>query len=280
MKSMLYVPADRPERAIRSWRFKPDAVILDLEDGVSMASKEKARASLNEILESSNSEWYIRINSLQSDMLKDDIKYIIHENLKGIIVPKVEYDNDIWFLERILRIYSLKEGKNTNSLKIIPIIESAKGAANLRAIANSSRRILALGFGGGDFCLDLGVKWDPSSPLIRNLMYQISIESRNAGLERPHDSVYPNYNDLETLRSVCLESKSMGFGTKHAIHPNQIPVINDAFSPTKDEIEWAKKIKEEFESPESKDKGVIGIESNMIDRPVYLNALRILRDSE
>jgi citrate lyase beta subunit len=72
----------------------------------------------------------------------------------------------------------------------------------------------------------------------------------------------------------------MGFGTKHAIHPNQIPVINDAFSPTKDEIEWAKKIKDEFESPESKDKGVIGIESNMIDRPVYLNALRILRDSE
>lgn len=279
MRSMLYTPADMPERAIKAWRFNPDAIILDLEDGVSTEKKQNARENIKEIMDSSDSLWYIRVNSVRSGILIDDVPYLFHKNLKGIILPKVETEFDVFFLEELLREYSKKSMVSIKNVKLIPILESAKGIANIKSIANSSNNIQALVFGGADLSLDLKIKWDPESLLFKQLMNLLVLESRNAGLEPPHDTVYPYYNDPTGLKNKCLEAKNIGFGTKHAIHPNQIQIINEVFSPTEEEIRNARIIKEEFEKAQAMQKGVTSINSNMIDLPVYLNALRILKNS-
>ena len=278
MKSMLFTPADKPSWAEKAWKFSPDAVILDLEDSIALNSKEYARKNARNILESSDSQWYVRLNSRNSGLQENDIKEVLHENLKGLVLPKIQDKEDIIYFQNILKVYSKKNNIDTDDLRIIPVIENTRGLVNLREIASCSPAITAIGYGGGDFSLDIGLNWDPSSLMIKHLMAQLVIESRYDGLETPHDSVYPNYRDVEGLRAACKDSRSMGFGTKHALHPDQVPVINEVFSPTGKELENARKIKEEFERKESEGSAALGVDGNMVDYPVYKNALRVLRE--
>ena len=278
MRSMLFCPADRPERAINAWRFNPDAVIIDLEESISNNSKDEARINVPKIFDSNpDAEWYVRINSIGSGIADDDLLAVVSRGLKGIIIPKVEDKHEVQYVHEQIKRNAEKRGVNLDIIKLVPTIESVVGITNTRDIATSSTMVFSIGLGGADLALDLGVELNESSDLLKYMMCEIALESRRAKLAPPQDSAYPKYDDDVGLKTACLMARKNGFGTKRAIHPRQISIINAIFSPTEGEIKRATTIKEEYERQiANNDRGVIASNGLMIDYPIYKNALRTI----
>jgi citrate lyase beta subunit len=160
-------------------------------------------------------------------------------------------------------------------------VESAIGVARLPSIARSSSRLTRLCFGAADFGLDLGLNdTDSRAPgyagLLDHVRYQLVIASRAASLPAPHDSAYLRLNDVAGLRREAETARAMGFAGKHAIHPAQLAIINDVFSVSDYELERAERIVREFSAAQAAGTGVITIDDQVIDYPVYSRAKRLL----
>lgn len=278
MRSMLFTPALDDGRALNGWRFGPDAIILDLEDTVPPERKNEARIKALGVLEASGRDYFVRINSFQTEWWRLDVEAVLHPRLAGLVVPKVESAKAMIELDDILSSYA-QSGNSSNSIRLLPIIETVAGWAEIRSIARASRRILALTFGEGDFTLDLGLDWR-ESPTVAFAKAQLVLESRLAGLAPPHDGVFPRIGDELGLKQSAERAKDIGFGTKHCIHPSQIPVIHAAFSPTPDERRRAASIVAAFEASLKQGVASITVDGQFVDYPVYQRAVNILKEGE
>jgi citrate lyase subunit beta/citryl-CoA lyase len=274
---MLFTPATETEKAKKAWKYEPDAVILDLEDTIPVPQKEAARNGAREVMDSIDQNWYVRINSFSTNMWREDLNYIFNSHLKGILVPKVEDAVQIRSIDKLLRQLEEKNRMKPNT-KLIPIIETIQGLRKVSKISLSSKRIQALAFGEGDFSLDLGIDWNSSSFIISWAKAIIVVESRVAGLEKPHDGVYPKLHDLEGLKMSTIRAKELGFGCKHCIHPEQISVIKDILKPDQKTIQVSERIVTEFENALSRGNASITVGDIFVDFPVYNRAKRILEE--
>lgn len=275
MRSMIFCPASRPERAHKVWRFGPDAVIVDLEDAVTPERKDEARGHVQSIVGAAVRPWYVRINAVDTDLWQDDLRAALHPNLRGVIVPKVVAAD---MVRAVAAFLDAAPGGRARGMpvRIAPSIETAAGVAYVREIAQADPRVEFLTFGEGDFTFDIGIDWDSSSPVLTMARTQVVIESRLAGLAQPHDGVYPALDDREGLLASCRRARSMGFGSKHCIHPDQIVAIHEVFTPGDAEIARARRIVEAFDSAAGRGEGAIQVEGRFVDRPVYLRAQQVL----
>jgi citrate lyase subunit beta/citryl-CoA lyase len=274
-RSRLYLPGNEPKFFVNAGLHKPDGVILDLEDSVAPNEKDAAQLLVRNALRTVDfygGERMVRINQLPKGLA--DLKFIVPHNVNVILIPKCEYANQVKDVEKEVERLK-KQHKIKNKIYFMPIIESALGVINAYDIASASKNNCALTIGLEDYTADIGTQ-RTNEGRESFLARQMIVNSAKAAGIQAIDSVFSDVSDMEALRHSVIEAKSLGFEGKGCIHPRQIQVIHDAFAPTAEEIEKAKKIVNAFEEAEKKGLGVVALGSKMIDPPVVKRAMKTI----
>ena len=274
-RSRLYLPGNTPRLMLNAGIHKPDGVILDLEDSVAPVKKPEARLVVRNALRGINfygAERMVRINQLPLGL--EDLEYIVPHYVNLILLPKCETAEQVQMVDQKISQLLADSGLD-HPVYIMPIIESALGVVNAYSIASGSERVAALAIGLEDYTADLGAartREGVESFYARNVLVNAA---KAAGIQAI-DSVFSDVSDMDALRSVVLESKSLGYDGMGCIHPRQIKVIHEAFAPTKAEIDKACNIVLAFDEATAKGLGVVSLGSKMIDPPVVNRALKII----
>ncbi|RKX66001.1 citrate lyase acyl carrier protein [candidate division TA06 bacterium] len=274
-RSRLYLPGNTPKLMLNAGIHKPDGIILDLEDSVAPDKKEEAKILVRNALCQINfygAERMVRINQIPSGL--DDLEYVVPYNVNLILIPKCENGDQVLLVDK--KIMEIKAEKGIDyPIYLMPIIESAKGVINAYEIATSSKNVVAMAIGLEDYTADIGAPRSKEGKESFFARSQLVNSARAAGIQ-PIDSVFSDVSDMDALREVVIESKSLGFDGMGCIHPRQIKVIHEAFAPTEAEIEKAKKIVNAFIEANEKGLGVVSVGSKMIDPPVVKRAQRVI----
>lgn len=274
-RTRLYLPGNEPKFFINAGLHSPDGIILDLEDSVAPSEKDAAQLLVRNALRSVDfygAERMVRINQLPKGI--DDLKFIVPHNVHVILIPKCESAEQVKIVEK--EVDKLKKQFDIKSeIYFMPIIESALGVIKSYEIASASKLNCALAIGLEDYTADLGTQRTNEGRESIFARQMLVNAARAAGIQ-PIDTVFSDVADMEGLRQSVIEAKSLGFEGKGCIHPRQIPVVHQAFAPTADEIEKAKKIVLAFEDAEKKGLGVVALGSKMIDPPVVKRAIKTI----
>jgi len=277
-KSWLFIPSNNSKMVKKAKELKADVLIFDLEDAVPVAKKKEAYQILHDNLDAcllQEKKVIVRINSVNSSFIKDDIDFITNQNISTIMVPKIETQTDI------INLVDLLKQKEVNQQTIlIPLIETAKGVENLLTIAKSSHRIERVAFGALDYINDIKGFVSKQGYELSYARGKIINSSRAANILEPIDTVFKDIEDLEGLHNETKIVKNMGFKGKLAVHPKQLDIINKIFSPTFEEVEKAKKIVQAFNCNEAQGTGSLKVDGEMIDMPVVEQAKKIIDEFE
>lgn len=269
--SRLYLPGNNPGMFLNAGLHSPDGVILDLEDSVAPAKKDEARILVRNALCAVNfygAERMVRIN--QGTRGLEDLDYVIPHNVHLILVPKCEDPDTLKAIEK--KVASLKKGeRNPTPVFLMPIIESALGVERAYDIARATSNVVAMAIGLEDYTADLGVERTREGVESLYARNRIVVAAKAAAIQ-PIDSVFSDVGDMEGLLNNVRLSKSLGFEGMGCIHPRQIAVIREGFSPSQDEIGKAKKIIMAFSEAQAKGLGVVSLGTKMIDPPVVARA--------
>jgi citrate lyase subunit beta/citryl-CoA lyase len=259
-----------------------DAIILDLEDAVPLPDKETARIMIRDSIKGvklGGSYVFVRVNALTTNLTTEDLKFVAVEGLDGLMLAKTETKSDIVELDSMLEETEKGGGLEPRSLKVVPLIESAKGVINAYEIASASERIIAVAFGAGDYYRDLG-RGASFSPEQTELLYarsQIVNCSVAAGVQAIDTVFFGLLTDREGLMKETMLALQLGFKGKLLIHPTQIEPVNKAFSPSPDEAEYARRVVEAFEEAQARGLGATSFEGKMIDYMNYKQAKDLVR---
>lgn len=274
-RSRLYLPGNTPKLMLNAGLHKPDGVILDLEDSVALVKKPEARLVVRNALRGINfygAERMVRVNQLPRGL--EDLEYVIPHFVNLILLPKCETADQVLEVDQKIT-QLLEESDLDHPVYLMPIIESALGVVNAYSIASASERVAALAIGLEDYTADLGAartREGKESFYARNALVNAA---KAAGIQAI-DSVFSDVSDMDALRRVVLESKSLGFDGMGCIHPRQIKVIHEAFAPTREEIDRACRIVLAFDKATEEGLGVVSLGSKMIDPPVVARAVRTI----
>jgi citrate lyase subunit beta/citryl-CoA lyase len=274
-RSRLYLPGNTPKLMLNAGIHKPDGIILDLEDSVAPDKKDEARLVVRNALRQVDfygAERMVRINQLPAGL--EDLEYIVPHHINLILLPKCESAEQVQAVDQKISEI-LAEHDLDYPVFIMPIIESALGVVKAYEIASAAERVVALAIGLEDYTADMGAARTKEGRETYYARNQLVNAARAAGIQAI-DSVFSDVGDMEGLRQVVLESKSLGFDGMGCIHPRQIKVIHEAFAPTEAEIEKAKKIVLAFDDATAKGLGVVSLGTKMIDPPVVKRAQKTI----
>ena len=276
-RALLYMPGDNWKMITKSVTLGVDSICMDMEDGTAVNKKAEARATIAKALQELDfgaSEKLARINSVGSGWEKDDIEAVLPHHPDGIVIPKVESFEQVEWASRIIEDAELKYGWKVNSIRILIGVETAKGILNLKEIATHPR-LDAIIFGGEDFAASIeAVRTRDAIELL--YARQAVIVACAAFDLQPIDIVTIDYKDLEALKVEAEFGARLGFSGKQIIHPNQVPVVQEAFTPSAEAISYARRIVETFEASQKEGKGAYSLDGKMIDMPLLKNAQKVL----
>ncbi len=271
-RNRLYIPGNQPKLMLNAGIHKPDAIILDLEDSVSVQEKPSARLIVRNalrVLDFFGAERMVRINQGELGLL--DLEAVIPQNVHLILIPKVETAEQLVTVDEKIQEICRESGRK-EPVYLMPIIESALGILNALDIARASENNVALAIGLEDYTADIGTQRTDDGKESFFARSMIVNAARAVGIQ-PIDTVFSDVNDEEGLRASVREAKELGFDGKGCIHPRQIRPINEEFAPTQKEIEKAKRIVLAFDEAQAKGLGVVSLGSKMIDPPVVKRAV-------
>jgi citrate lyase subunit beta/citryl-CoA lyase len=272
--SRLYLPGNTPSMMINAGLHRPDAIILDLEDSVSIHKKDEARILVRNVLRAVQfygAEKMVRINQLPLGL--KDLQYILAPNVHLILIPKTEKPEQIKIVEDQIDI--IRKENDIPPIYLMPIIETALGIENAFHIAMSSENIVALAIGLEDYTSDLGVSRTREGRESYYGRTRLVNACKAAGIAAI-DSVFSDVGDESGLKETIKESRSLGFEGMGCIHPRQIKIIHEGYMPEMSEIIKAQIIADAYMKAHEKGQGVISIGTKMIDLPVVTKALNII----
>lgn len=276
-RSFLFAPGNHPRRVEKCLTLSTDAVILDLEDAVAQNEKESTRAVVVQALsQPRRCQAYVRVNALSTPWSYGDIEAVVVPGLDGIVLPKVESAADLLTAEWMISALERARGLTPGAIDLMPIIETAKGYVALESIVRSGTRVKRVAFGAGDFTLDAGIRWTADETELASYRSQIVVHSRAAGLEPPIDTVWVDLRNMTGFERCVQHVKGLGFQGKMCIHPDQIPVVNQAFRPSPEELTRAQKMVSAFEEAVKQGLASIQLEGQFIDYPIAYAAQRVL----
>jgi len=261
-RSYLFVPGNRPERFDKALAAGADAVIVDLEDAVPPAEKDAARATVAAWL-SADRPVVVRINGPDTEWFGQDLALARSPGVAAVMLPKAQR------IEDIRAIVTAGSGA-----LVLALIETAGGFANAQKIA-SAPGVARLVFGSIDFQLDLGIRGEDEELL--TFRSQLVLVSRLAGIAAPVDGVSTAIDDAAQLEADAARARRFGFGAKLCIHPRQVATVNRAFSPTEEELAWARRV---LDAAAKAGGAAVAVDGKMVDRPVILRAETIVREAE
>ncbi|PKP39816.1 MAG: citrate lyase ACP [Bacteroidetes bacterium HGW-Bacteroidetes-15] len=271
--SRLYLPGNSPSMMINAGIHNSSSIILDLEDSVSLDKKFEARILVRNALRNLNflkAERIVRINQIPLGI--EDLDFIIPHSVNTILIPKVERPEQIISVNENIKSIFKETGQSAN-IWLIPIIESAMGVIRAADIAQAADNIVALAIGLEDYTADIGAQRTAEGKESFYARSHLLNVCKAFGLQAL-DSVFSDVSDLDTLKKNALESKSLGFDGMGCIHPRQVKVINECFTPNDKEIEQAKLIISAYNEALKNGQGVVSLGSKMIDLPIVKRAQR------
>ncbi|HBT41065.1 MAG TPA: CoA ester lyase [Rhodospirillaceae bacterium] len=276
-RTYLFAPGNHARRAEKAFTLDCDAVILDLEDAVAVAEKPATRALVVETLKQNpGKRGYVRVNAWDTDFCFNDILAVTGPWLTGLILPKVEEAAQVIAVDWILANIEHDKGMDVGAIDLVPIIETGKGVANVRAIAAAETRVRRLSFGAGDYTKDMSFRWTLAETEIDHARAEIALASRAEGLEPPVDSVWIHIKDTDGLVRSAEKVRDMGYQGKLCIHPDQIGPVNGVFTPTEEQVAFAEKVVAAFEEAEARGLASIQMDGYFIDYPIVDQARRTL----
>lgn len=277
IRTYLFAPANHPRRVEKSVTVGADAVILDLEDAVSVAEKPAARAKAVEALQRPRAcRGYIRVNAVDTQFCYGDLVAVVQGGVDGIVLPKVETAAGLLTVDWLVAQLEREHGLPTGGIDILPIIETARGITHINAILAAGSRIKRVAFGAGDYSLDLGVTWSRDEGECRHARDVLVTASRSHALEAPIDSVYARLDDEEGLLASARSVAAIGFQGKMCIHPKQILPVNEVFTPGTEEVAFARRVVAGFAQAEATGSAAFQIDGRFIDYPILYRAKRVL----
>ena len=259
-RSLLFVPGSRPDRFEKALAAGANAVIIDLEDAVAPADKERAREDVSAWL-APHRAVMVRINGADTAWFRDDLALCCRPGVAAVMLPKAERAEDVAAV------------RGAGAATVLPLIESAAGMAALTAIA-AAPGVQRLVFGSIDFQVDLGVR-DALEDELLFFRSQLVLTSRLAGLQAPVDGVSTAIDDADQLRDDVLRARRLGFGGKLCIHPRQVASVNRHFAPSAAERAWAQRV---LDAAAASGGAAIAVDGKMVDKPVILRAQAIRDD--
>jgi citrate lyase, beta subunit len=274
---MMFIPGNNPGMMQDAHVYGPDAIMLDLEDSVSLAEKDAARLLVYNALKSvdyGDTELVVRINPLNSPYGKKDVRAAIAGGASVIRMPKTETAEDVVELEKEIELVEKELGCEGRT-QIMAAIESAKGVMNAFAIAAASPRMMGIALGAEDYCANLKTTRSKTGTELLYARETIVVAARAAGIDAL-DTVYTDLNDMDSFREEVALVKQLGFDGKSIINPRQIEVVNEVYAPTEKEIEKARAIIAGIKEAERRGSGVIAVNGKMVDRPVVMRAERCI----
>ena len=272
------MPGDSQRKIEKGAGLDVDGVIMDLEDGVALSQKAGAReVTLNALqtLDFGTSEKLVRINPIKSGLEWDDLAATIDGKPDAYIIPKAERAKPIEKISRWLTIEEDKHGWPDGSIRILAIIETARGVVNLPKITRASSRLDALIFGAEDLASSLGAVRTPGMAEVAYARSAVVIHARARHLQAI-DTPYVELQNAEGLAAEAKSARQMGYDGKLAIHPAQVPVITEAFTPDAEEIAQAETLIAAFEAHGEQGTGVFSYEGRMVDMPMIRAARNVL----
>lgn len=289
LRSFLFTPANHARRVEKALTLGADAVILDLEDAVAVSEKVAARAAAIEALARPRScRAYVRVNGLGTQWCLGDLLAVVVSGLDGIVLPKVESAADLRAIDWLLTSLERDRGLAPGAIDLMPIIETAAAFSRLDRIPGARSlkdypgawRVKRMCFGAADFTGDAGMTWTAGEEELNEVRSRMIVTSRASGLDAPIDTVWVHLKDAAGLRASVERSRRLGFQGRLCIHPDQVAVANEVFTPTSAEAERAQKIVDAFAAAEATGSASIQVDGQFVDYPVVSRARRVLATLE
>jgi len=285
MRSLLFVPGDSRKKLDKALASGADTLLIDLEDSVDLNAKEEARHVAADFIAEHRASpdrprFFVRVNELTTGLIDTDLDGVMKASPDGIVLPKSVGGADVAHLGAKLAVREAEFGLDDGATRILAIAtENAAGVFALGTFSGASHRLMGLTWGGEDLSADLGAETNRDGSGFYTDPYRLAraltlLGAAAAGVDAI-DSVFTNFRDMEGLAAECRAARRDGFVAKMAIHPAQVPVINEAFTPSQEAIERAQAVVEAFRA--NPGAGVVGVNGEMLDRPHLLRAERLLR---
>ncbi len=278
-RTMLFVPGGNEKLTAKAFEMEVDALIFDLEDAVRIEKKREAReyvANLLKVKSFGRKEKVVRINSMGSEFWQEDVERIVPSCPDTILLPKVEKAEDILKLDIQIGRIEERENLTLGKIGLMALIESPLGVINATSIALASPRMNGLHFGAADFTRETGGKITPSRIELYFPMMQILLAARAARINAI-DTPYFDIKDPEGLERHTLQARDMGYDGKAVIHPGQIDIVNRCFTPSTEEVAFAKKVIAAYEEAKGQGRGAIQVDGKLIEILHVEMAHRVLK---
>jgi citrate lyase subunit beta/citryl-CoA lyase len=267
-----------------------DAVILDVEDACPMAEKETGRIFARDsipMLKEKGMDVFVRVNSFDTGLTEEDIDYVVVKGLDCVMLPKTESKEDIFKLDQLLNVEEEKKGLSLNSVAILPLLETPKGISAVSEIISGSQRVIGVSFGAGDYSREIGAGMGVTSLSADEFFLMashprstIALAARAAGILAIDSPFFGLVIDIDGLIKEARKVKLMGFTGKLLVHPRHVDPVNQVFSPSKEEIDFAMRVTEAYEEAKAKGLGATSLGGRMIDYGSYRRALNLISIAE
>ena len=282
-RSMLFVPGNNPGIIRDVHIYKPDSVMFDLEDAIAITEKDSARFLVHNMLKKLSDyytelgiETVVRINGLATEFWRQDLEAVVTGGVEVVRIPMTESPEDVMTVDADIERIEKECGREVGSTKIMVAIETALGVMNSFAIAKSpTKRLIGMAISGEDFVTSMKTTRTPEGDELYVARGMVAMAGRACGLE-VLDTVYSDVNNDEGFLKEANLIKRMGFGGKSLIHPRQVELIHNVFTPSEKEIAKAKKIVEATAEALRENRGVFTVDGKMVDKPIIERAQRTL----
>ena len=282
IRTALFVPGSREDRFQKALDTGADKVIIDLEDAVPVAGKEAAREDVARFLKTHPDPGIIvRVNGVSTPFFQSDVEAIVAAAPVNLMVPKVESPQDLITVNETLLKIESDTSLDQGSVLIIALIETARAVdaiSEIVRIRTEPHRLHTIAFGAADYSADIGIEITAEGTELIYPRSKLAVACRAGELEPPIDTPFMvDLKDLNALQRDARLARQTGFQGKLCIHPNQVEVINQVFSPKPKEVQQAQRIVEAFEAAEADGQGVLLVDGNFVDYPIVARARRILQ---
>ena len=276
----LYAPANDERKAGKVGTFGSDAVILDLEDAVPLDEKAKARGMARDLLQACPDTVLrcVRVNHLSTDLTAGDLGEIVTNDLDFIVYPKAESREELRAVDDLIARAEHEQGLAPGRIGLLALVESAVGISRIEAIlTDAPSRLLTVGFGLGDFSLDMGVQLTDFGTELDYPRARLAIAARAAGLAYAVDGPWLRIRDLDGLRTDSRRSRSLGLAGRQLIHPSHVgPTLLEYQGLSPERIDFYRRVVSEFESSSAQGVGAFQVDGELVDYPIYYQAQRVL----
>lgn len=279
MRSLMFVPAHNQKLLDSSLRRDADVLLLDIEDSVPVIDKQKARENIKAFVQRPEAQGkmiFPRVNDRESGELLKDLYQLTIPGITGFMYPKSTKEEDVYFVGKLLETIEYEKNIPVGTFKLIPLIETAGAIVEIKEICTACTRVIAVAFGCEDYVTNLGGKHDPEGQSIFYARNAIVNAARATGV-LPIDTVHIKVHDLEDLERNLILSKNLGFEGMLVLNPKELPLVNQYFSPSEEEVAWAEEMVKLTEEAQSEGKGVAVKDGKFIGPPMLKMANAILQ---